>query len=58
MNMARAKKEGNYHFLNVQIPDEVMGMLSKYSSISRIPKNAITEIALREYLNKVLSNEE
>lgn len=56
--MARAKKEGNYHFLNVQIPDEVMGMLSKYSSISRIPKNAITEIALREYLNKVLPNEE
>ncbi len=56
--MARAKKVGNFHFLNVQIPDEVMDMLNKYSDMTRIPKNAITEMALREYLNKVLPDEE
>ena len=56
--MARAKKEGNYHFLNVQIKDEVMDQLSAYSDQTRIPKNAITEMALVEYLKDKVSDNE
>lgn len=51
--MARAKKEGNYRFLNVSISEEVLKKLDRYSEVSRIPKNAITEMALSEFLNSV-----
>lgn len=54
IDMARAKKEGNFKFLNVQIPEDIIERLSEYSAQSRIPKNAVTEMALREYLDKVL----
>lgn len=52
--MARAKKEGNFRFLNVQMPEDVLDRLTEYSEKSRIPKTAITEMALREYLDKVM----
>ena len=54
--MSRARKEGSYHFLNVQIKDEIMNQLSTYSDQTRIPKNAITEMALAEYLKDKVSN--
>ena len=50
--MPRPKKQGNFHFLNVQIPDNILNKLSEYSEQTRIPKNAITEMALEEYLEK------
>lgn len=53
--MARAKKEGNFRFLNVQMPEDVLDRLTEYSEKSRIPKTAITEMALREYLDKVMT---
>ncbi len=56
--MARAKKEGNYHFLNVQIKDKIMNKLDTYSAQTRIPKNAITEMALTEYLKDKVSDDE
>lgn len=52
--MGRARKEGSYHFLNVQIKDEILDRLTAYSDQTRIPKTAITEIALEEYLDKVM----
>ena len=52
--MARAKKEGNFRFLNVQMPEDVLDRLTEYSEKSRIPKTAITEMALREYLDRVM----
>lgn len=51
--MARAKKEGSFHFLNVQLPDDLLERLTDYSNQSRIPKTAITEMALKEYLDRV-----
>ena len=53
--MARAKKEGNYRFLNVSIEEDVLHLLDQYSEKTHIPKNAITEMALREYLDNKLS---
>ena len=53
--MARAKKEGNYRFLNVSIEEDVLHLLDQYSEKTHIPKNAITEMALREYLDSKLS---
>ena len=51
--MARAKKQGEFRFLNVNLPVELLDRLDDYSDETRIPKVAITEIALQEYLNKV-----
>ena len=56
--MARAKKEGNYRFLNVSIEEDVLHLLDQYSEKTHIPKNAITEMALREYLNQRLPVED
>lgn len=55
--MARAKKEGNYRYLNVRIPEEILRKLDEYANTSRLPKNVITEFALAEYLSKKLSVE-
>lgn len=52
--MARAKKQGEFRFLNVNLPVELLDKLDEYSDQTRIPKVAITEIALREYLEKVM----
>lgn len=51
--MARAKKQGEFRFLNVNLPVELLDRLDNYSDKTRIPKVAIAEIALREYLDKV-----
>lgn len=50
--MPRQKKPGTYKYLNVAMPEELLKRLDKYSEESRIPKTAITELALKEYLNK------
>lgn len=50
--MARQKKQGVYKYLNVAIPEEIIKRLDEYSAESRIPKTAITELALKEYLDK------
>ena len=49
--MARAKKEGSY--LNAKLPTEIIERVSAYSEATRIPKTAIVEMALKEYLDKV-----
>ena len=51
--MARAKKQGEFRFLNVNLPVELLDRLDNYSDETRIPKVAIAEIAIREYLDKV-----
>ena len=54
--MARAKKQGEFRFLNVNLPVELLDRLNNYSDETRIPKVAIAEIALREYLDKFASS--
>lgn len=49
--MAREKRDGEFRSLNVRLPEEVLGKLDEYAKESRIPKNAITELALDEYLD-------
>ena len=49
--MARAKKEGSY--LNAKLPTAIFERVSAYSAATRIPKTAIVEMALKEYLDKV-----
>lgn len=56
--MARPKRRGNYRFLNVSIKESVLDQLNQYAEETHIPKNAITEMALREYLNQRLSVED
>ena len=56
--MARPKRRGNYRFLNVSIKESVLDQLDQYAEETHIPKNAITEMALLEYLNKRLENKE
>lgn len=49
--MAREKRDGEFRSLNVRLPEEVLDKLDEYAKESRIPKNAITELALSEYLD-------
>lgn len=49
--MARPKKEGSY--LNAKLPAEIIERVNAYSELTRIPKTAIVEMALKEYLDKV-----
>jgi len=49
--MARMKKDG--HFLNCKLPDKILDRLSEYTQKTRIPKTAVVEIALTEYLDKM-----
>ncbi len=49
--MARPRKEGSY--LNAKLPTEIIEKVSAYSEKTRIPKTAIVEMALKEYLDKV-----
>ena len=51
--MARAKKQGEFRFLNVNLPVELLDRLDNYSDETRIPKVAIAEIAFRKYLDEV-----
>ena len=49
--MARAKKEGQ--FLNAKISQELFDRVCDYSDQTRIPKTAIMEMALQDYMDKV-----
>lgn len=49
--MAREKKEGR--FLNAKLPLDLINRVDAYSNKTRIPKTAIAELALREYLDRV-----
>ena len=49
--MARQKKGDK--FLNAKLPVNVIEKVNAYSEATRIPKTAIVEMALNEYLNKV-----
>ena len=49
--MARAKKEGQ--FLNTKLPQDIFDKVTEYSDRTRIPKTAVVEMALREYMDKV-----
>ena len=46
-----------YQILNVNLPVELLDRLDNYSDETRIPKVAIAEIAIREYLDKVAPSE-
>lgn len=49
--MPRAKKDGK--FLNCYVDKEILEKLEQYCEKTSIPKTAIVEMALKEYLNKV-----
>ena len=49
-NMARESRDGR--FVNCKITMDVYNRLQTYSSSTRIPKTAIVENALSEYLSK------
>jgi predicted transcriptional regulator len=51
--MSRIKREGSFHFLNAKLPDSIFKRVEKYSEQTRIPKTAIVEKALLEYLDRV-----
>lgn len=55
--MARKKREGSYKYLNVAIATEILDQLDKYAEESRIPKTAITEMALKDFLDKHIQKE-
>ena len=48
--MARAKKNG--HFLNCKVHDDILERLNMYSNETKLPKTAVVELALKEYLDK------
>ena len=48
--MARAKKDGE--FINCKIRKDIARRLNTYSEYSMIPKTAIIERAIEEYLDK------
>lgn len=48
--MARPKKEGRY--LNAKLPTNLIDRVDEYSKTTRLPKTAIVELALLEYLDK------
>lgn len=51
--MPRTSERKEFAFLNVRLPKSIVDRLNDYSSKSRIPKVAITEFALNDYLDKV-----
>ena len=53
--MPRVKKDGNY--INCKIRQDVYEGLTLYSEYSMIPKTALIERALQEYLDKVMPAE-
>ena len=52
--MPRDKKPGR--FLNAKVSDETFDRVEDYSKKSLLPKTAIVEFALREYLDKYAGN--
>ena len=53
--MARAKRDGEYKYLNVSLPVDLLKRLDDYYNESRLAKNAIVEFALEDYLDKMQS---
>ena len=51
--MARAKRDGEYKYLNVSLPVDLLKRLDDYYDKSRFNKNTIVEFALAEYLDKM-----
>lgn len=49
--MARQRKEGRY--LNAKLPVDLSDRIDAYSEKTRIPKTAVAELAIREYLDRV-----
>lgn len=49
--MARERKDGE--FVNVKVRQDIADRLNQYTKDSMIPKTALVEKALDEYLNKV-----
>lgn len=49
--MARAKKNGE--FVNCKVRQDIADKLNAYSEKTMIPKTAIVEKAIEEYLNKI-----
>lgn len=49
--MARAKKNGE--FVNCKVRQGIADKLNAYSEKTMIPKTAIVEKAIEEYLNKI-----
>ena len=49
--MSRPKKEGK--FINAYVRKDIADRVDAYSEASLIPKTAILEMALQEYLDKV-----
>lgn len=52
--MARQRKEGM--FINCKVKQEIFDRLDEYSKESMVPKTAIVEKAVEEYLDRVCSN--
>lgn len=52
--MARAKKNGE--FVNCKVRQDIADKLNAYSEKTMIPKTAIVEKAIEEYLNKIKSD--
>ena len=48
--MARQKKPGKYKYLNVSLPEELTKKIDLLSEKTRIPKTALVEMALEEYV--------
>lgn len=55
--MARIKRDGEYKYLNVSLPVDLLKRLDDYYNESRIAKNAIVEFALDEYLDKMQTSD-
>ena len=55
--MARAKRDAEHKYLNVSLPVSLLEKLDNYSKESRIPKTAIVEFALNEYLNNMQTSD-
>ena len=53
--MPRMKKEGEY--INCKIRKDIYDKLSEYSNYSMIPKTALVERALAEYLEKMMHDD-
>ena len=53
--MARAKRDGEYKYLNVSLPVDLLKRLDDYYDKSRFNKNTIVEFALEDYLDKMQS---
>ena len=49
--MARERKDGE--FVNVKVRQDIADRLNQYTKESMIPKTALVEKAIEEYLNKV-----